>query len=583
MIKSKLYNGKAVIRIKSGLCETTEDVLSSQFFREVVTSCIKELEKNKSPLLGIFNDRHNISKKDIDLLIRSLRHLCKMPPKAVAAVVEGSDVFFQEPNLLADFVHALYEFWISFERFTICEAEGEIFDKRLSGQFNRAVDKLNQLIQKAYQDIEDNISSKYVRIHRQVIAGGQIAAVGMRRELPYPKLYQELNKIQIIRQVLLYPPLVLDPSMNKRTGQFIRIDENPIKHCNIDPDQWLCYPAKVGPLFINIYFHENFMDLGLSLCNLFELASPQELKRKPDAVYLFGVPENALDQLAPFPTVFYEDKEEGMMVAAVPKGKEFGYFGYLKKMVLTLHNIIMMKKGKWPFHGALVRISLKSGKSATILLIGDTGAGKSEMLEAFRVISEEEIQEMVIIADDMGSLVIDDSNGVLGYGTEIGAFLRLDDLQTGYAFGQMHRSIIMSAARINARILLPVTDMSTVTKGQPIDFILYCNNYENVDIDHPVMERFNDYKEALEVFEKGAVMSKGTTTSKGLVYNYFANIFGPVQYRELHDELAEKYFAAFFEKDIYVGQLRTRLGVSGWEFKGPEEAARELANAIRNL
>ena len=76
------------------------------------------------------------------------------------------------------------------------------------------------------------------------------------------------------------------------------------------------------------------------------------------------------------------------------------------------------------------------------------------------------------------------------------------------------------------------------------------------------------------------VMSKGTTTSTSLTHSYFANIFGPPQYRELHDRIAKKYFEVFFEKDIFVGQFRTRLGIKGYEISGPEEAAKELLRVI---
>ena len=46
-------------------------------------------------------------------------------------------------------------------------------------------------------------------------------------------------------------------------------------------------------------------------------------------------------------------------------------------------------------------------------------------------------------------------------------------------------------------------------------------------------------------------MSKGTTTFKGLVHSYFANIFGPPQYREIHDKLAIKYFDVFIKKKCF--------------------------------
>jgi len=113
-------------------------------------------------------------------------------------------------------------------------------------------------------------------------------------------------------------------------------------------------------------------------------------------------------------------------------------------------------------------------------------------------------------------------------------------------------------------------------KGYKIDFILYANNYEEIDEQHPVIEKFNSPDEALKVFREGTVASKGTTTSTGIVHSYFANIFGPVQYKELHEKIAKKYFEKFFEKNIFVGQMRTRLAIKGFELKGPEEAAKEL-------
>jgi len=249
--------------------------------------------------------------------------------------------------------------------------------------------------------------------------------------------------------------------------------------------------------------------------------------------------------------------------------------------VLTLHNIRMMQAGRLPFHGAFVRIVMDGDSQKNILIIGDTGAGKSETLEAFRTIGGDDIRDMTIIADDMGSLDIDDRGDIIGYGTEIGAFLRLDDLQPGYAFGQIDRSIIMSPAQVNARIVIPVTTCDIVMKGHRVDMVLYANNYEQVDDDHPIIERFSDVDRAFTIFREGMVMSKGTTTSTGIVHSYFANIFGPPQYREIHDRLAMVFFNAFFGRGVFVGQMRTRLGINGFEMRGPEEAARELLRLVR--
>ncbi len=76
-------------------------------------------------------------------------------------------------------------------------------------------------------------------------------------------------------------------------------------------------------------------------------------------------------------------------------------------------------------------------------------------------------------------------------------------------------------------------------------------------------------------------MSKGTTNTSGLVHTYFANIFGPPQYQELHEALACQYFQAFFDQGTAVCELRTQLGIQGMEMKGPEAAARQLLEAIK--
>jgi hypothetical protein len=271
------------------------------------------------------------------------------------------------------------------------------------------------------------------------------------------------------------------------------------------------------------------------------------------------------------------------LVGVIHDGKEFNYFGYLKKMTLTLHNIRMMKIGRLPYHGAMFQLIIRDRGAYTFLVMGDTGAGKSETLEAMRTIGTEEVEDLIIIADDMGSLQIDEKGSITGYGTETGAFVRLDDLQPGYAFGQIDRTIIMNPNQTNARVVIPVTTFDNVSKGFKVDFVLYANNYQVVDEAHPVLQRFDNPEEALAVFREGAVMSKGTTTTTGLVGTYFANIFGPTQYPEMHDALAEEYFRAFFAEGAYVGQMRTQLGIPGKEHTGPEVAARFLLDMLKNM
>ncbi len=575
----RITQKRIFIRLRNRVCDNSDELFTSQLCYEVVRHCVEDLVRRRSILLGIFGGQEPEAPQ-LELLIKTFLFLSKAPADMLPGLVKGSDVLLKDRHLLNDFVEHLYNYWRNYDRFIICDSEGDAFDKRPFRTFNQTVENLTHLVRKTYRDVQENIMSTHPRIYRQVSAGAQMATIALPKDIPYPDEYQKLNKVPVVRQILIYPPLVFDPPMNKRKGQFKQITENPLKSAEFKPDEWLCYPAKVGSLVILIYFHERFFELGLSLCNLFELASDEDLERKPDAVYAFGVPAEQMTKYGAIPTVFFDDQENDLLVGAVPAADEFAYFGYAKKMILTLHNIRKMKAGHMPFHGALVRVLLKGNKSSTLLLMGDSGAGKSETLEAFREIGEEFIQDLVVIADDMGSLTMDEKDDIIGYGTEIGAFLRLDDLQPGYALGQIDRAIIMSANQVNARIILPVTTFENVIKGHRIDFVLYANNYEPVDTQHPILQRFQTPQDAIAVFRDGNVMSKGTTNTTGLVQTYFANVFGPAQYKDLHEGVAGKFFDAFFKKGLFVGQMRTRLGLSGWERKGPEEAARELLKTI---
>ena len=579
----RFVNRKVIIFLRDRVCETPEELMSSELFHEVVTRFVNDLKRRQSPLLQIFGKQnHEIKHADIQELIQVFQVLGKMILETVPKLIEGGERFIANPSLLQAFVESLYNYWRDFERFIVCDSTGDRLDQRPYRTFSSTIESLTHLVRQTYRDIEENITGQHPNTYRQVRAGAEVAVIALPKDIALPGgSYQKLRNIPVIRQIMLYPPLLLNPPMNKRTGKFERIPQNPLEQIEVMPHEWLCYPAKVGPLLILVYVHEKFYELGLSLCNLFELADDEFLNHPVDAVYVFGVPGTSLDALAPMPTVFYDDIEHGMIAAACPNNDLFGYFGYLKKMVLTLHNIKMMKLGKMPYHGAMVRIMTKGDRPFTLLIIGDTGTGKSETLEAFRIIGEDEIEEITIIADDMGSLDIDQEGKVVGYGTEIGAFVRLDDLQPGYAFGQLDRSIIMNPNQVNARIVLPVTTYENVIKGYSVDMVLYANNYEEIDEEHPIIERLATPETALHTFREGTAMSKGTTTSTGLVHTYFVNIFGAIQYKAVHEEIAKRFFEAFFKKDIFVGQLRTRLGIAGWEQKGPEEAARKLLQMVK--
>jgi hypothetical protein len=580
-ITFQLIDEKVIIRLKDRVCDNADELLSSDLFLRVLERCITDLSKRNSKLLDIF-DHESVSQDDINLLVEALHFLTRLPANLVPKVVAGSEQFFRDPIIFNDFIEYVYNYWRHLQRLIVCDSIGGSFDKRPYHTFNSTIEHLTHLVRSTYRDVQENITGNHPRIYRQVSAGAEIAAIAIPKNIQYPADYaSRLVDVSVIRQVLIYPPLIFNSGMNKRTGTFERVYQNPLDNLELNSQEWLCYPAKVGPLVVMVYFNVHYFELDFALCNLFELADDEDLKKKPDAILLFGAPSASIPAGKNTKTIFFDDEKNDLLVGAIPDEMEFNYFGYLKKMVLTLHNIRMMKMGRLPFHGAMFQLTIRDKGAFTFLVMGDTGAGKSETLEALRQLGADQVEDLVIIADDMGSLQMNEALDIIGYGTETGAFVRLDDLQPGYAFGQIDRAIIMNPNQTNARVVIPITTFDNVIKGFKVDFVLYANNYETVDESFQVFEQFSSPNEALSVFRKGEVMSKGTTTTTGLVHTYFANIFGPQQYQALHETLAKKYFQVFFDKGLFVGQMRTQLGIAGMERSGPEQAARELLRMIQ--
>ena len=582
-LRDMRWEGKQVILHTDGLlCTTSGEVATSRAFETVFNRYLDHLESHEDPLLKGLPGGHR-DPGERELLLTLLRALAEVPLENAVGAIPGTDAYLDNPRPLYLLVERMYDFWRSHDRYLVSHSEhGPLSkDKKPYRTFHATIERLTDTTRALYRDICENITGKHLRIYRQLHAGCNVGLIAVREKWIIPDAGTEILKdIPFIRQVLINPPLIIDPPENRRTGHFIQVDRNPMDGLDLVSDEWLCYPAQVGPVIIFVYFHQCFMGLGSSLANLFELATDEQLAKGPDAIFLYGVDPEHMAAYGDLPTVFYDNDRSGLLVGAVPGEDRFGYFGYLKKMMLTLHNIRMMKKGLMPFHGALARITLRNSATATILLIGETATGKSETLEALRTNGKDQISRMSIVADDMGSIDVTEDGKIIGYGTETGAFIRLDDLEHGYAFNQVDRAIIMSPQKVNARVVLPVAFIDDVLKGHRIDMILYANNYEEVDEDHQVIQAFPDSREALSVFRDGAAMAKGTTTSSGLTHSYFANIFGPPQYREMHDALADRVFETAFQSGIFVGQIRTRLAVPGFEREGPILAAKALLQMI---
>ena len=575
-----ISNDKVLINFTAKYCSTFEELVESEGFRRVIENYLKKSKKKFT--LSWRYLKNGLKTEDIyevsSDLVKIFKYFTVMNvEELIEAKPNYADLFADKDDFIA-LVEDLYLFWRRLERYTIIHSN-KLQDGLSAVSFTQANSSLSNLILKLYRKIEKNVLGYKPNVFRQIPVGGNASVIINKVLWPLPKGYEALEDIEFIDSILLETPFITYPKKNTRSGMFSEVNYNPLLHISLNRDHWFCYPAKVGELIAFIYFHRDFMQHGITLCNLFEMARLEEYRgKKPDLVYVFGARDNDGDKK----TVFYDDKENDIMVGYINHSEEIDYFGYMKKMTLTLHNLVMIKRGYLPIHGAMVNIVLKDGKTANVVIMGDSGAGKSESLEAFRALSEDYISNMTIIFDDMGTFKEIDGK-IYGYGTEIGAFVRLDDLDQGYAFKEIDRSIFMNPDKINARLVMPVAPYKEIVKGYEVDLFLYANNYTEVKEGEKSIEYFKNPKDAIKVFKSGARMAKGTTSEKGLVESFFANPFGPAQKQEETNILIERYFDAMFKGTVKVGQIKTCLALEGQEKDGPRNAAIELFDIIKNL
>lgn len=576
-----ISNDKIIINFTAKYCETFQNLLESEGFRRVLDVYLKQTQKKDTlsykylskslNTRDIASLRTNIAKIFKFLTVMNAKEIIDSNPQ-YAKLLEDKD------NFIAS-VEDIYLFWRKLERYTLIHG-GAIENGIAAMSFTEANAGFSNLILRLYRKIENNVLGVAPKVFRQIPVGGNASIMINKLVWPIPKGYEILADIPFIDSILLETPFITYPKRNTRDGMFTEVYENPLRNATINKDHWFCYPAKVGELLTYIYFHRDYMEHGITLCNLFEMARKEECKgRKPDNIYVFG----ATDDSEELKDVFYIDEENDVVLGYINHSEKIDYFGYIKKMSLTLHNLVMIKRGALPIHGAMVNLTLKNGKTANVVIMGDSGAGKSESLEAFRALSEDYISDLKIIFDDMGVFKHEDGK-IVGYGTEIGAFVRLDDLDQGYAFKEMDRSIFMNPDKINARLVMPVASYKEITKGYPVDLFYYANNYTAVEENGHSIEYFKTKEEAIKVFRSGARMAKGTTTETGLVESFFANPFGPAQKQKETEVLMNKFFNEMYNgANVKVGQIKTCLGVKGQEKTGPRNAALELFDEIKKL
>ena len=562
-MKESIYMNEqvAILNFSASYVRTTAELLNSPEFRNITEIFIESLKDTNRDLYNWILNGKTVREAKVEIT-RCFRLM------SVFECNEIDNYYLNDKDQLLEFIEEFYDFWKHHQRFSITFIG--------NGQTSTAVNYItndsnfNRLIRDTYRRIEEKVQGRKNKIYRQLQSGTNAAAALRIPQTRLPEEYDCLKRIPMIDSIILRTPLMLTTRSNKREGMFTERKDNPVEVFTGTSKEWFCMPIKIGRLLCFVYFHRDFMCSGVSLANLFEIATAEECTHKPDCIVLFGN-QDGLNE-----TTFHHDQKNDIWVGSVSYSQKIEYFGYIKKMSLTLHNLAMMQRGWLPIHGAFVNVTLRDGKKKGIMLMGDSGAGKSESIEALRSLGNEVISNIEVVFDDMGTIHIED--GVpYGQGTEIGAFIRLDDLDKGTPYRDMDRSVFLNPDSSNARVITPAASYDVVAHNHKIDLFAYANNYDK----ELGLRRIDDPEEVKRICIQGQRMALGTTQEVGLSRTYFANPFGPMQKQEVCQPLIDEVFECLYKNNVFVGEIFTHLGFSKEDRSGIQEGAKQLLEFIQ--
>ncbi|HEY9051224.1 MAG TPA: hypothetical protein VIQ03_06745 [Gammaproteobacteria bacterium] len=369
----------------------------------------------------------------------------------------------------------------------------------------------------------------------------------------YPADYTLLGHIPLTIAADMKTGVDYSTPSNKRAKPFFELKHNPlhIRHFNID--DWVSVPLRVGTSLIVAFIHKSrgCIEMEPGLLNLFPFAKIEDItsNRQPDGVFFFGDPNASMKDLG-----YYYDKKDKLLIGVVPNIDELKYFGYVKKPVLTLHNVLAILNGDLPLHCGCTRYVVRFNKD-----------------------DQPYIAEMLIKADDMGkiSLMKDERDNItrpIFTGTETGAFACLDGFSEQAKLQMMGREVgYNKETGSNARQIVPVTDVNELFREDPLDVLLYMNNFTLIEPGQPTINADMHIEDALEHFRLGERVAAGSTqTHRGSKESsYWANPFpllkannGDILHPELFEKFCENEKGFIGDMGVLIGRGELKVGVA---------------------
>ncbi|MBN2708654.1 MAG: aminotransferase class I/II-fold pyridoxal phosphate-dependent enzyme [Calditrichaceae bacterium] len=284
---------------------------------------------------------------------------------------------------------------------------------------------------------------------------------------------------------------------NQRIAKFIE---------KMDPDDYRCRivtDGLINELYIIQKSYLKYLQDNYRLLRPDSVSLQEVSEFIPDIIIFLGAPQKVIS----YPEVgFFNVKgpQGNIKTIITPLEKKGDYYGNVKKPRLNMVNEKIKEMGGIPVHGSFFIVEGDDGSLFGVMISGDSGVGKSEMLAAMMLKWIQKdlsgIRAIKMVAGDMLHVFPAKDGSLYGIGTEVGDFSRVTDFDPEYI--RSYNTLFESSADSNVEDLnsrSTITGFCDIHMPFKIDIILTAQNYARSEagvIKYSNVENFLLYRDS---------------------------------------------------------------------------------------
>ena len=198
-------------------------------------------------------------------------------------------------------------------------------------------------------------------------------------------------------------------------------------------------------------------------------------------------------------------------------------------------------------HASMLQVHANNTKKG-LVFAGESGTGKSELLDACLRTCEQKGLLAAPVYDDHGTLHYLDEE-IVSTGGEIGALKNITHSRITSVFSTFSDSIFLIQENQELYQILPLTQPMQTLQFHKVTHLFYLDNVS----DEYGYRRLDTLDECLDLFRKGPCRKNGQ-----LISSYFINPLGCAQNKPVCDALLRDFFTILYLQDIPIYVLYTR-------------------------